>query len=112
MIFELKSDPKFKSESVIYVCFKVQSKDSSHRESTCIFTLTSRLFPMMTPFLLILLLASSTMAKSEEVDLSSPHHLLAHLSGLMENITALSNRPHLDQAAVDKMHKAKVGEEV
>ena len=67
---------------------------------------------MMTSFLIILLLASSTMAKSEEVDLSSPHHLLAHLSGLMENITALSNRPHLDQAAMDKLHKAKVGEEV
>ena len=65
----------------------------------------------MTRLLFMLLMAGEAVV-AQDMDLSSPHHLFAHLSVLMKNVTAFSQLPHLEHTSTNNLHSAEEGDEV
>ena len=62
--------------------------------------------------ILFMLLMAGHVGLGKDFDLSSPHHLLAHLSVLMKNVTAIGILPHIEQTSTDNMYSAGEGDEV
>ena len=111
--FEL--DPTQTSKVKVYSQSTSQLIATLPRECTRISILTAVLLFSrlnMTRFLFMLLMMAGKVAMAKDFDLSSPHHLLAHLSTLMKNVTALSQLPHLEHTSTDNFHSAEEGDEV
>ena len=62
--------------------------------------------------ILFMLLMAGHVGLGKDFDLSSPHHLLAHLSVLMKNVTAIGILPHIEQTSTDNTYSAGEGDEV